>query len=259
MLNEYYDYEECYVKRDNDKEWDSTKDLVSNCDYVKEISELESKIKEIKDSHDLLIKEEGFDNPIVLFSQEAIAKILGMLMKHQTTEFMVYLLGDAAKRHVTNIYVPQQKASAARVELDEDIEFAGIIGALHKHPGNLKPSFSGIDDNCLNVNHNISIVIPENGALPDWHCVVRAKTSCGCEKFVTGKIVTDVEALIEEDSKKVIKQTYMYAIDFACKYCTAKLETWILRDEHEKNIHAEEVAKEKVRFSQRNYYSSEFD
>lgn len=135
------------------------------------------------------------------------------------TEFMVYLLGEGDEEavYVTDVYVPKQDVSVGSVKLTEQVEVENIVGVLHKHPGAGKPSFSHTDDTCLNVNHDVSIVIPSTGLWSDWTGSGRRLVQDGDDSFY---VKTDLKMHmlmpvvktedLEEVVREKLKRTYTY-------------------------------------------------
>lgn len=189
------------------------------------------------------------EEPVVSIASRVLVKVLAMTMIHRDTEFLVYLKGDAKERKVEDVYVPEQDVSMGSVHVTEDVEEPGIIGVLHKHPGDGKTNFSHTDCEKLNVNHDISIVIPENGDWRYWRTTVRKRALCGCSKRMDGKaaflVVTDD---IEKASKeKINKKSYDVwskgkswdsKFDrYPCLYCDEKYDSYGERERHEKTKH----------------------
>ena len=103
----------------------------------------------------------------------------------KNTEFLVYLMGEKNDGvvYVNDLYVPGQEVSNGSVKVTEKVEVEGIVGALHKHPGTLRPNFSNTDDTCLNVNHDVSIVIPSDGDWDKWTGVGRRLVQIDGESY----------------------------------------------------------------------------
>lgn len=128
----------------------------------------------------------------VTFTQEAASKVLGYVTLFPNSEFLVYLLGDPQTRTVTDVYLPKQNAGPGHVwveeEVTDNVNGVPLVGSLHKHPGNGEPAFSGIDTAHLTGNHDVNIVIPQDGGITNWHVEVRTRYPCRCANVKDGTV-----------------------------------------------------------------------
>lgn len=148
----------------------------------------------------------------VLIDPPVLRKVLSMCFLHKDTEFMVYLLGDPddEERRATDVYVPNQHVSRAHVEQPGDPDIPGnVIGVLHKHPGRGPQNFSMTDDRSLNVNHDISLVIPSNGTPAHWTGEVRHQLECGCVDTRKARVLFDIvdDDVLEASEERVERRT----------------------------------------------------
>jgi len=131
-------------------------------------------------------------------------QIEALMKEYNNIEWLAYLIGewkDSKTPLVKELFIPTQKVSGASVnnircpehnELD-------IIGVIHSHH-TMGHSFSQIDADWINQNHNISLVVSHSG----MDGQVRWKTPCG--SLITVKSKTKLWYDINFDVKDFIKK-----------------------------------------------------
>ena len=123
-------------------------------------------------------------------------------------EFVAYLKIEKIEREdkiiyfVYDMYIPKQIVTQASFEVDKEelgkvLEYEGVV---HLHPWRGESSFSHIDKTCVNLNHEISILMTLDGYT---EASVKVRVPCGKTLIVTlprDKIkVCDKEVLSELD------------------------------------------------------------
>ena len=101
------------------------------------------------------------------------------MKEYKSIEWLAYLVGewtDDKTPIVKELFIPEQKVSGVSVDNIKCPEHndLGIIGVIHSHH-NMSHSFSQIDADWINQNHNISLVVSHTG----MDGQVRWKTPCG--------------------------------------------------------------------------------
>lgn len=276
-----------YEKKD-ETIWENDKKDEHQCKKYKEA-------RVIIEQHE---ESEQDEAPKIFIGSEALQKIQCMCILYPDSEFLVYLLPGCKKcsepnsshdvktsecksfepdeKLVADVYVPVQTVTMGSVVMEEDENIPpGIIGALHKHPGDHKPSFSCTDDEKLNVNHDLSIVISETGRLDHWHGTLLEKLSCGCKSRVEAdvkfKVLTpDIKEAVEKRvTKGTPKYSYGYGygtddygtrggyengneVTYECNHCTKEFKSPKARLDHEKSAH--NVTDEDIKESYSQYW-----
>jgi len=140
-------------------------------------------------------------------------QIEALMKEYKNIEWLAYLVGEWVndkKPLVKELFIPEQKVSSASVNnirCPEHNEL-NIIGVIHSHH-TMGHSFSQIDADWINQNHNISLVVSHTG----MEGQVRWKTPCG--SLITVKSKTklwyDVDFnkkdFIEKAKEKINKHT----------------------------------------------------
>jgi hypothetical protein len=131
----------------------------------------------------------------------AKVKIDALMEEYPRREWLGYLLGDKETNTVDDIFIPEQVATAARVDDIECDEFNDlpVIGVIHSHH-NMGTGFSHTDHTYINQNHDISLVVATSGI--DGQ--IRHRVPCGALK------ISDVDVRmafdIDWDKEKFIEK-----------------------------------------------------
>lgn len=151
-------------------------------------------------------------------------------------EFFCYLKGKIRNSTavVLDIYVPEQEAAYASVEVTEkNVDLRNVIGTLHKHSGAGTPSHSVTDYDYM--NYAVMIIVDSNG--DNWKCYSRHKTPCGCflesEPVISFTMPSGQRRDTKAMLKKIKKKEYMcgfvqgnetcpYALDNTFAECLVK-------------------------------------
>jgi proteasome lid subunit RPN8/RPN11/DNA-directed RNA polymerase subunit RPC12/RpoP len=151
---------------------------------------------------------------IVWIEPLAKVKIDALMGEYKSQEWLAYLLGVKEDRIVKDIFVPEQKATSARVDDVECEEFnnLSVIGVIHSHHG-MGTGFSGTDHTYINQNHDISLVVAHTGI--DGQ--VRTKVPCGALMISEAKIKLklnvdnfDKDKFLEVAKENIKKPTFNY-------------------------------------------------
>jgi len=131
----------------------------------------------------------------------AKVKIDALMEEYKSREWLAYLLGDKESNTVEDIYIPEQVATAARVDDVECGEFNDmpVIGVIHSHHS-MGTGFSHTDHTYINQNHDISLVVSHTGI--DGQ--IRHKVPCGALKISEIKVRMAFD--IEFDKESFIKK-----------------------------------------------------
>jgi proteasome lid subunit RPN8/RPN11 len=148
-------------------------------------------------------------------------KIDSLMEEYPGREWLGYLIGQRADEekeieadplHIVDVEIPEQVATSARVEDIECENFneLNVVGVIHSHHG-MGTGFSGTDHEFINGNHNLSLVIANNGIAGQY----RWTTPCGALKIIEGvkvkviypEIGFDKEAWLKEETPKIKKPT----------------------------------------------------
>lgn len=132
---------------------------------------------------------------LVLIDPLAKTKIDLLMKTYKSREWLAYLVGE--NNVVFDIVVPDQIASGASVT---NVNFPNknnlpIIGVIHSHH-NMGAGFSGVDDEWINQNHDISIVISHTGMSGQ----VRWKAPCSAMKVVPANIRLNIKVDYDKDA-----------------------------------------------------------
>ena len=150
----------------------------------------------------------------VLIELFAKRKIMALMKKYPSIEWLAYLLGDKENDPytVTDIFIPQQVVTATSVDniVCEQFNELPIIGVMHSHHG-MGNGFSGTDHEWINQNHNISLCISKSGIAGQ----VRFTTPCGALKIIPAKIKVkypesdfNFDDWVKEETEKIKTRTY---------------------------------------------------
>ncbi len=140
----------------------------------------------------------------------AQAKFTALMKEYPRIEWLAYLVGDPATRHITDIVIPEQEVTAVNVFVGNQGVTEQTIGVIHSHHG-MGNGFSGTDHEYINGNHDISLCIANNGIAGQ----VRIPTQCGKFVIVDADVSIPVEGFDETpfitEAKKLIKpKTFTY-------------------------------------------------
>ena len=135
-------------------------------------------------------------------------KIQAMFEEFTTTEFMAYLIGKSHNGDfaVEDIFVPEQKVTAASALA---MEFPGgnnVLGTVHSHGRTSMTEFSGIDEKSILGNHNLNLLAVTGGR---YNARVRQQLPCGYFGSMRATVVVitpdnvDLEAFLKDAKKKV--------------------------------------------------------
>jgi len=142
---------------------------------------------------------------IIVWMKPLVKEQIEVLMKeYKSIEWLAYLVGewtDDKTPIVKELFIPEQKVSGVSVDNIKCPEHndLGIIGVIHSHH-NMSHSFSQIDADWINQNHNISLVVSHTG----MDGQVRWKTPCG--SLITVKSKTKLWYDVNFDKDDFIKK-----------------------------------------------------
>lgn len=150
----------------------------------------------------------------VLITLFAKRKIMALMKKYPSIEWLAYLLGDKETDPytVTDIFIPKQVVTATSVDniVCEEFNTLPIIGVMHSHHG-MGNGFSGTDHEWINQNHNVSLCISKTGIAGQ----VRFTTPCGALKIIPAKVKVkypesefNFDEWIKEETEKIKTKTY---------------------------------------------------
>jgi hypothetical protein len=151
---------------------------------------------------------------IVWIEPLAKVKIDALMEEYRTQEWLAYLLGDKEDMTIKDIFIPEQTATAARVDDIECSEFnnLSVIGVIHSHHG-MGTGFSHTDQTYVNQNHDISLVVAHSGIAGQ----VRSKVPCGAMMVTDAKIKMcfnvdgfEKDKFIDKVKNNIKKPTYHY-------------------------------------------------
>ncbi len=133
------------------------------------------------------------DNITVKISPLVKRKITFLMKKFANLEWLAYLQGE--NFIVNDLFIPSQTVTTGSVNVDKDSPMSDkpIIGVIHSHHG-MGTFFSGTDDAYINMNHNISIVVANNG----MKAQARLNAPCGALRTVEAKVVVDLNVDLDE-------------------------------------------------------------
>lgn len=162
------------VNNDRDFLWETKIDVVENC----------SKAPKEKN---------------VWLDPVAKTKISFLMKKFKNIEWLAYLLGEEVNNefYINDIFVPQQEISTTSVDhvVCPEYNELPIIGVIHSHH-NMNHEFSGIDDDYINQNHDLSIVVSNTGLSGQ----VRHKTQCGSFIIINANVKLNLKVDIDKES-----------------------------------------------------------
>jgi hypothetical protein len=150
----------------------------------------------------------------VLITLFAKRKIMALMKKYPSIEWLAYLLGDKENDPytVTDIFIPKQVVTATSVDniVCEEFNTLPIIGVMHSHHG-MGNGFSGTDHEWINQNHNVSLCISKTGIAGQ----VRFTTPCGALKIIPAKVKVkypesefNFDEWVKEETEKIKTKTY---------------------------------------------------
>lgn len=113
--------------------------------------------------------------PVVLLSHLVLDKIDALMKEYKSSEWLAYLIGEGL--YAEDMLVPKQDVSFASVEVLDYPESKRIIGVIHSH-GNFGSFHSGIDNEYLVGNHNISVVVSKD------KMTAKVRTLTPCNKLL---------------------------------------------------------------------------
>ena len=151
---------------------------------------------------------------IVWIEPLAKVKIDALMGEYKSQEWLAYLLGTKEDMVVKDIFVPEQAATAARVDDVECAEFnnLSVIGVIHSHHG-MGTGFSHTDNTYINQNHDISLVVAHTGIAGQ----VRSKVPCGALMITEAKVKLklnidnfDKEKFLEKAKANIKKPIYTF-------------------------------------------------
>jgi hypothetical protein len=122
---------------------------------------------------------------VVWIEPLAKVKIDALMEEYRSQEWLAYLLGDKEDMIVKDIFIPEQIATAARVDDVDCADFNNIsvIGVIHSHHG-MGTGFSHTDHTYVNQNHDISLVVAHSGIAGQ----IRSKVPCGAMMITDAKV-----------------------------------------------------------------------
>lgn len=135
-----------------------------------------------------------------------------LMNKYKRMEWLAYLIGAPGNIDgidhfvVSNIFIPDQIVSPSNILKVTCPEFnkLRVIGVLHSHHG-MGTTFSQMDHDFINENHNISLVITHGKIRGQY----RWKTPCGAFKTIPARvrpmydIKFDTKDFLKEIDKKI--------------------------------------------------------
>lgn len=140
-------------------------------------------------------------------------KIKILMENYPSLEWLAYLIGSNDDYIIEDIYIPKQKVTGVDVNVDvEERINTPIIGIIHSHH-NMSATFSGIDHDGVNKNHDVSLLVTHKDMIGQ----VRLKTECGSYVIVQANIKPyfstdlDVDEFTKEITDKIKKENYGYA------------------------------------------------
>jgi hypothetical protein len=151
---------------------------------------------------------------IVWIEPLAKVKIDALMEEYRTQEWLAYLLGNKDDMVVKDIFIPEQTATAARVDDVDCEEFnnLSVMGVIHSHHG-MGTGFSHTDQTYVNQNHDISLVVAHSGIAGQ----VRSKVPCGAMMITDAKVKMrfsvdgfEKDKFIESVKTNIKKPTYHY-------------------------------------------------
>jgi hypothetical protein len=151
---------------------------------------------------------------IVWIEPLAKVKIDALMEEYRSQEWLAYLLGDKEEIVVKDIFIPEQTATAARVDDIECSEFnnLSVIGVIHSHHG-MGTGFSHTDNTYVNQNHDISLVVAHSGIAGQ----IRSKVPCGAMMITDAKVKMrfcvdgfERDKFIDKVKPNIKKPTYHY-------------------------------------------------
>lgn len=153
----------------------------------------------------------GPKNVIVLIDPIAREKIDLLMEKYKYKEWLAYLIGEKDNLTIKDIVIPKQETTGASVDkvVFEDYNKINVIGVIHSHHS-MGSTFSGVDNEWINQNHNISIIVSHN----DIKCRVRYKVPCGALFITEGKMKLNIstnfdkELFLKDANEKIKEPTY---------------------------------------------------
>jgi hypothetical protein len=145
--------------------------------------------------------DKGENGKVVVWVEPlAKVKIDALMEEYKTKEWLGYLLGDKEELTVKDIFIPEQKATSARVDDIECEEFNDlpIIGVIHSHH-NMGTNFSHTDHTYINQNHDISLLVAHSGIGGQ----IRKKVPCGA--FMVSEVKVRVALTVDWDKDEWMK------------------------------------------------------
>jgi len=151
---------------------------------------------------------------VVWIEPLAKVKIDALMEEYRTQEWLAYLLGDKEDMIVKDIFIPEQTATAARVDDVDCADFNNIsvIGVIHSHHG-MGTGFSHTDHTYVNQNHDISLVVAHSGIAGQ----IRSKVPCGAMMITDAKVKMrfnvagfEKDKFIDKVKTSIKKPTYHY-------------------------------------------------
>ncbi len=134
------------------------------------------------------------------------------LQEQVDMEFFLYLLGEKSGEAVLvqDIYIPEQEASYAGVEVVEKAPegvMKRVVGTLHKHPGGIEPIPSETDRK--HRNHLVNLIIASTGDA--MNCTIHQKVPCGAMITSNCEVIISQEKVVvsSDELAKIRKKSYI--------------------------------------------------
>lgn len=157
------------------------------------------------------------DVPLLLFTEEAEAKVVAMMKEMGNYEWLAYLIGTEEQDGstvVTDLYVPEQTVTPASVESVSAYP-ADAVGVIHSHGGGTA-FWSGTDDAHVNMNNPISVVVGRDKGRFVYKGVRQVPVPCGYyvpadmpiffeSALRTEKLVDDAQEWVQESVSRVTR------------------------------------------------------
>lgn len=156
--------------------------------------------------------------PRVIFSMEVALRVR-LLQEKIHSEWLGYLCGRRVNGDflVDDLVIPEQKVTRASVDEIEPVANSNILGTVHCHPWEGRPSASGTDVQYLRGNHDLTVIV---SSTEKYACYGRIEAKCGLKIVTELEIEMDFpgrEDWLKEALKRIKQSSYLHEGGFSLK------------------------------------------